>query len=145
MEAEMDLPSETALEDSSQEKCPEAREITLGRMDLESAFAESASTEKLSVIEEAAAPTQISSEMEAGKEGPFLGEDSSQKDWENLFEMCPEAREIILYSLDLESALACRLVCKEWRKAVNYYRKLWTKINKVCSIAINVFILRCQD
>ena len=42
MESEMDLTSETALEDSSQEKCPEAREITLGRMDLESEFGESA-------------------------------------------------------------------------------------------------------
>ena len=139
MEAEMDLTSETALEDSSQEKCPEALEITLGRMDLESAFAESASTEKLSVIEEAAAPTQISSEMEAGKEDPFLGEDSSQKDWENLFEMCPEAREIILYSLDLESALACRLVCKEWRVTVNCYKKLWAKINAVCPIAVDLY------
>ena len=145
MEAEMDLTSETALEDSSQEKCPEAREFTLGRMDLESALAECASTEKLSVFEGAAAPIQISSETKAGKEGPFLGEDSSQKDWENLFKVCPEAREIILYSLDLESALACRLVCKEWRKTVNYYRKLWTKINKVCSIAMYVFILSCQD
>ena len=72
-------------------------------------------------------------------------EGSGQDDWENLFRKCPEAREIILDGIDLESALTCRLVCKDWRVVVNYYRKLWTKINKVCSIAINVFILRCQD
>ena len=85
MEAGMDLTSETALEDSSQEKCPEAREITLGRMDLESAFAESASTEKLTVFEEEPAPTQMSSEMEAKMKSLSLGEGSSQEDWENLF------------------------------------------------------------
>ena len=52
----------------------------------------------------------------------------------NLFENCPEAREIILDRVDLETALACRLVCKEWRETVNGYRKLWAKINKVFSI-----------
>ena len=138
MEAGMDLTSETALEDSSQEKCPEAREITLGRMDLESTFAESASTEKLSVFEGAAAPTQMSSEMEAKMKSLSLGQGSSQEDWENLFRKVPEAHAIILDSLDLESALTCRLVCKDWRVTVNYYKKLWEKINKVFSIAVNL-------
>ena len=89
--------------------------------------------------------TNMSSEMEAEMEGLSLGEGSSQEDWENLFRKVPEARAIILDSVDLESALACRLVCKEWRKTVNYCRKLWTKINKVCSTALYVFILSCQD
>ena len=83
--------------------------------------------------------TDLSSEMEAGMEGLSLDEGSSRKDWRNLFTECHEAREIILGRIDLESALACRLVCKEWRETVNYYRKLWAKINKVFSIAIYLF------
>jgi len=67
--------------------------------------------------------------MEAKMES--LSVSSSQEDWESLFRKCPEAREIILGRIDLESALACRLVCKEWRVAVNYYKKLWAKINEV--------------
>jgi len=74
----------------------------------------------------------MSSEMEAKMS---VREGSSQEDWESLFRKCPEAREIILGRIDLESALACRLVCKEWRVTVNYYKKLWAKINEVCSIA----------
>ena len=85
------------------------------------------------------APTDdMSSEIVAGMEGLSLGEGSSQEDWENLFRKCPEAREIILDSIGLESALACRLVCKEWRVTVNYYKKLWAKINEVFSIAVNL-------
>ena len=81
----------------------------------------------------------MASEMEAGMEGLSLGEGSSQEDWKNLFKKCPDAREIILDSVGLESALACRLVCKEWRVTVNYYRRLWAKINKVCSMPIYLF------
>ena len=77
----------------------------------------------------------MSSGMEAKMEILSVRESSGQEDWENLFRKCPEAREIILGRIDLESALACRLVCKEWRVTVNYYKKLWAKINKVCSIA----------
>ena len=96
----------------------------------------------------------MSSEMEAGMEGLAPGEGSGQGDRENqekrekekkledsarnLFRNCPEAREIILDRVDLETALACRLVCKEWRVTVNCYRKLWAKINKVFSIAVNI-------
>ena len=95
----------------------------------------------------------MSSEMEAGMEGLAPGKGSSQEDRENqekrekekkledlarnLFRNCPEAREIILDRLDLDSALTCRLVCNEWRVAINRYRKLWAKINKVFSIAVN--------
>ena len=81
------------------------------------------------------APADLPSEME----GVTLGEGSSQADWKNLFRKCPEAREIILDGIDLESALTCRLVCKDWRIVVNYYRKLWTKIKKVSSITIHLF------
>ena len=75
--------------------------------------------------------TDISSEMEAGREGLSLDKGSSHEEWENLFRKVPEARAIILDSLDLESALTCRLVCKEWRVTINGYRKLWAKINQV--------------
>ena len=82
------------------------------------------------------APTDMGSEIKAKMEGLTLGEGSSKEDWEHLFTKCPEAREMILDSLDLETALACRLVCKEWRETVNPYKKLWAKINKVFSIAL---------
>ena len=86
----------------------------------------------------------MSPKLEAKMKSLSLGQGSSQEDWENLFRKVPEARAIILDSIGLESALACRLVCKEWRVTVNYYKKLWAKINKVCSIALCVFILSCQ-
>jgi len=59
--------------------------------------------------------SEMEAEMEAKMESLSVKEGSSQEDWENLFRKCPEAREIILDSVGLESALACRLVCKEWR------------------------------
>ena len=80
-------------------------------------------------------PTKMSSEMEAAMS---LKEGSSQEDWENLFTNCSDARAIVLDSLDLESALACRLVCKEWRVTVNGYKKLRARINEVFSIAVNL-------
>ena len=86
------------------------------------------------------APTNMSPKLEAKMKSLSLGQGSSQEDWENLFRKCPEAREIILDSLDLESALACRLVCKEWRVTVNYFKKLWAKINEVCSIIANIYL-----
>ena len=82
----------------------------------------------------------MSSEMEAGTQGQTLEETSNKKPWEYLFTKCSDAREIILDSLDLESALACRLVCKEWRVTVNCYKKLWPKINQVLSKAVNLFV-----
>ena len=78
----------------------------------------------------------MASEMEAEMEGLTLGEGSRQKDWRDLFTECPEAQEIILGRIDLESALACRLVCQEWRETVNCFKKLWTKINEVFSLAV---------
>ena len=80
----------------------------------------------------------MSSEMEAGTQGQTLEEGSNEKPWEHLFTMCPDAREIILDSLDLETALACRLVCKKWREIVNCYTKLWAKINEVFSLAVKL-------
>ena len=76
-------------------------------------------------------------------EGQTLGEvpsqkGSSRKDWRNLFTECHEAREIILGRIDLESALACRLVCTEWNETVDCYKKLWAEICKVFSIAIKL-------
>ena len=69
---------------------------------------------------------------------PYADPGSNEKPWEHLFTKCSDAREIILDSVDLESALACRLVCKEWRVTVNHYNKLWTRINEVSSIAVNL-------
>ena len=80
--------------------------------------------------------TDMSSVMEARIEGLSLGEGSSREDWENLFRKVPEARAILLDSLDLESALTCRLVCPEWRESVSGYRKLRAKINEVFSLAV---------
>merc|ERR1719356_408502 len=68
--------------------------------------------------------------MEARMEGLSLGEGSRHEDWENLFRKVPEAQAILLDSLDLESALTCRLVCQEWRETVSGYRKLRAKINE---------------
>ena len=82
--------------------------------------------------------TDMSLEMEARREGLSLDKGSSREKWENLFRKVPEAHAIILDSLDLESALACRLVCKEWRVMVNCYKKLWEKVNKVLSITVNL-------
>ena len=80
----------------------------------------------------------MSSEMEAGTQSQTLEVTSNKKPWEYLFTKCSDAREIILDSLDLETALACRLVCKEWRETVDYYTKLWAKISKVFSIAVKL-------
>ena len=79
------------------------------------------------------APEDRSPEME----GLSLGEGSSDEKWRNLFTKCPEAREIILGRIELESALACRLVCREWRETVNRYKKLWGKVKEVFSIAVD--------
>ena len=78
----------------------------------------------------------MSSEMETKVEDVSCVEGSSQEDWENLFGKVPEARAILLDSLDLESALNCRLVCPEWRESVSGYRKLRAKINEVFSLAV---------
>jgi len=68
--------------------------------------------------------------MEAEGEGLSHEEGSSQENWKYLFEKCPEAHQIILDRMDMESALACRLVCKDWRVTINNYKKLWANINK---------------
>ena len=68
---------------------------------------------------------------------PYADPGSNEKPWEHLFTKCSDAREIILDSLDLKSALACRQVPKEWKEMVNCYKKLWAKINKVFSVAMN--------
>ena len=80
----------------------------------------------------------MSLEMEAEMEGLTLGEGSSQEDWKNLFTKCSDAREIIFDSVGLESALACRLVCSDWRLTVDFYKKLWAKIYKVSLVAANL-------
>ena len=85
-----------------------------------------------------AAPADRPLEMEAEKEGLSHEEGSSQKEWKpwkDLFRTCPEARGIILDRMDLETALACRLVCKDWRYTINNYKKLWAEINQVFSKA----------
>ena len=47
---------------------------------------------------------------------------SSVKGWSDLFIKCPDIGEAILRPLDVESALACRMVCTEWRHLVNNFK-----------------------
>ena len=47
---------------------------------------------------------------------------SPVKGWSDLFIKCPDIGEAILQPLDAESALACRMVCKEWRHLVNNFK-----------------------
>ena len=47
---------------------------------------------------------------------------SSVKGWSDLFIKCPDIGEAILGPLDVESALACRMVCTEWRHLVNNFK-----------------------
>ena len=80
----------------------------------------------------------MSSKKEAETHGQTLEEGANEKPWEHLFRKCSDARELILDSLDLKSALACRQVCKDWKETVDGYKKLWAKISKVFSIAVKL-------
>ena len=52
------------------------------------------------------------------------------KDWSDLFEVCPHLEEKIIRSLDLESALKCRLVCHSWRDTISEDAKFRTRIKE---------------
>ena len=52
------------------------------------------------------------------------GKKLGPKDWAGLFEVCPHLEEKVIDSLDLESALACRLVCQSWRDTISEDKKL---------------------
>ena len=41
----------------------------------------------------------------------------------------------IMQRLDIESFLKCRLVCQDWRAAVNTYRPKWRVINRASIVA----------
>lgn len=55
---------------------------------------------------------------------------ASVKGWSDLFIKCPDIGEAILQPLDVESALACRMVCTEWRHLVNNFKPVWRKFYK---------------
>jgi len=56
---------------------------------------------------------------------------NGDKKWKDVFQVTvKEVTETILGSLDYETFLACRLVCQDWRKAVNKYHPMWRKIKK---------------
>ena len=57
-------------------------------------------------------------------------ENLGPKDWAGLFEACLHLEEKIIQSLDLESALSCRLVCQSWRDTISDDRKLKTRIRQ---------------
>ena len=57
-------------------------------------------------------------------------ENLGPKDWAGLFEVCPHIEGKIIESLDLESALSCRLVCQPWRDTISDDRKLKTRIRQ---------------
>ena len=48
--------------------------------------------------------------------------------WSHLFSSCPDIGDSILQNLDIESSLACRLVCQDWRQLVNKFKPLWQKL-----------------
>ena len=49
--------------------------------------------------------------------------------WSDLFTKCQDIGDAILQCLDVESSLACRLVCKDWRYVVNNFKPLWSELN----------------
>ena len=56
-------------------------------------------------------------------------EDSAlRKTWKDLFNEGYEVSSRIFSCLDIESFLACRLVCHDWRPAVNRYKAKWQEI-----------------
>ena len=57
-------------------------------------------------------------------------ENLGPKDWAGLFEARLHLEEKIIQSLDLESALSCRLVCQSWRDTISDDRKLKTRIRQ---------------
>jgi len=56
--------------------------------------------------------------------------EEASEGWQTLFLKYPTVGDIILQHLDSESALACRLVCKDWRPFINTCRPLWDKIRR---------------
>jgi len=48
--------------------------------------------------------------------------------WSDLFIKCQDIGDAILQNLDVESSLACRLVCKDWRYVANNFKPLWCQL-----------------
>jgi len=56
---------------------------------------------------------------------------TKEKGWKDVFQITPKvATDLILGSLDHETFLACRQVCRGWRVAVNAYKPTWRKIKR---------------
>jgi len=51
-----------------------------------------------------------------------------KKTWKSLFNEGHEVSDSIFSCLDFETFLACRLVCKDWKPAVNTYRPKWKEM-----------------
>jgi len=50
------------------------------------------------------------------------------KKWKDLFKEGYEVAEMVLGLIDIESFLACRLVCRDWRSAVNTFQPKWREV-----------------
>ena len=65
---------------------------------------------------------QVGPMMTRKKHGP--------RDWADLFESCPHIEERVMKSLDLESALTCRIVCEGWRDQISEDKKLQRRLQR---------------
>jgi len=53
---------------------------------------------------------------------------SGFKKWKDLFREGYEIAEMVFGLIDIESFLACRLVCQDWRSAVNIFQPKWREV-----------------
>ena len=70
---------------------------------------------------------------EGGVEATTYGTEEKpglMKTWKTLFHEGHEISDLIFSLLDIESFLACRLVCKDWKQAVSTYRPKWREIKE---------------
>ena len=59
---------------------------------------------------------------------------SGFKKWKDLFKEGYEIAEMVFGLIDIESFLACRLVCQDWRSAVNTFQPKWREVKGACLI-----------
>jgi len=53
---------------------------------------------------------------------------SGFKKWKDLFKEGYDIAEVVFGLIDIESFLACRLVCQDWRSAVNTFKPKWREV-----------------
>ena len=50
------------------------------------------------------------------------------KKWKDLFKEGYDIAQMVFGLIDIESFLACRLVCQDWRSAVNTFKPKWREV-----------------